>query len=214
MRQRGVKVDFTAEAGDLTKVAQLVGRALPVKGPLKISGFLSDTAPKTFKVSKMNIALGESDIGGSVKLRLGDKRLGLDAALTAKRLARRPSLAGGDGIELPEGEEPKGKKKDKVFSAEALPLGALRQVNGSVEVKVSKLLLPGLVVDDLDLYLNLNKGYLTVKLLKASVGGGGVIGHGQDGAPVPKISGSSLARAVSCQVCGGSPSTPVIQVWV
>ena len=47
-----------------------------------------------------------------------------------------------------------------------------------------------------------------------AVGGGGVIGHGQDGPPVPKISGSSLARAVSCQVCGGSPSTPVIQVWV
>jgi hypothetical protein len=179
VRQRGIKVDFTAEADDFAKIEELAGRALPIKGPLKISGTLFDTAPKTFKVSKMNITLGESDIAGSVKLRLGDKRLGLNAALKANRLDLRPILADGDGGQgdATEAELPEGKKKDKIFSTEPLPLDALRQVNGTVEIKVSKLLLPRLAVDDLNLYLNLNKGYLTVKLLKASIGGGSVKGR-------------------------------------
>ena len=179
VRQRGIRVDFTAEVADFAKVEQLVGGPLPIKGPLKISGLLSDTAPKTFKVSKMNIALGESDISGSVKLRLGSKRPGINATLKSTKLDLRPVLAGGGGEEerAPEGEEPKGKRKDKIFSAEPLPLDALRQVNGSVELKVSKLLLPRLAVDDLNLYLNLNKGYLTLKLLKASIGGGSVKGR-------------------------------------
>ncbi len=176
VRQRGIRVDFTVEAADSSSIAGLTGVVLPIKGPLKISGLLSDTARKTFKISKMNIALGESDIGGSVKLRLGDKRLGLNASLKASRLDLRPILADGDGGQAEESKEGK-KKKDKIFSAAPLPIDALRQVNGTVEVKVSKLLLPKLAVDDLNLYLNLNKGYLTLKLLKASIGGGEVKGR-------------------------------------
>lgn len=173
LKLKGIRVDFRAEAELLDGLERLADAKLPFKGPLSISGSLSDIARKTYKVSKLKVAFGKSDLEGSIQARLAGKTPGFNAALKSRRLDLRPiSKTKADGA----GETRPKKKREKVFSDEPLNLKALKQVNGSVEIKIKKLLLPRLAVDDLDGRLILNKGHLSLKLLGASIGGGDVEG--------------------------------------
>ena len=69
LKQKGINIGFKIKTEDITKVEKLAGMSLPVKGTLKASGVISDSAPKSYKVSDIKVKLGESDIKGSVEIR-------------------------------------------------------------------------------------------------------------------------------------------------
>jgi hypothetical protein len=173
---RGIRVDFRAEAEDLRGLERLADMELPLKGPLRNSGSVTDITPKTYKVSKIKLALGKSDLEGSMQATLAGKRPAFNAVLSSAMLDLRPLQKKKNGGAGKTGPKPGPKKREKVFSGEPLDLGALKQVNGSVEIKIKRLLLPRLAIGDLDARLTLDNGHLELDLLKASIGGGGVQG--------------------------------------
>ncbi len=175
LKQRGIKIGFKVKAKDLSRFEKLAGKPLPLKGPLEISGSVSDPAPMTYKVSDFKIAFGESDIGGSAEVRLAYKKPGFKATLSSPKLDLRPVLVKEEG--KAEKAPTREKKSDRVFSSKPLPLDTLKKVNGSVKIKIKKLLLPQLAINNLKGHPTLNDGHLILKSLKATVGGGAMEGH-------------------------------------
>lgn len=177
LKQKGINIGFKVKIEDLAKMEKLAGISLPVSGMFEASGVISDPAPKTYKVSDIKIKLGESDIKGSVELSLAGKRPMLKAVLSSQKLDLRQIL-------VKEDEEAQKKltkgvkkaKKDKVFSDEPLPLDAFTLADGSIKINITQLLLPQLAINDLNFDMILKNGHLTLKPLKASIGGGSMEG--------------------------------------
>jgi hypothetical protein len=171
--QRGMEISFTARARDLSNLEKLTGRPLPIKGPIEVSGRAVDPVPGTYKVSDLKIALGESDIGGSAEVSLAGKRPRLKAITKSERLDLRQVLAKDTG----RAAEGPPAKRDRVFPDDPLPLDVLNQVDAAVKLRAGQVLLPQMALNDLSVDMALNDGLLTVKPLKAEIGGGTLDGR-------------------------------------
>jgi uncharacterized protein involved in outer membrane biogenesis len=174
LAQRGIELDFTARAEDLSSLEKLAGATVPFKGPLVVSGRAVDPAPRTYKVSDLKVALAESDIGGSVEVSLAGKRPRLKAVLNSKRLDLLPVLTKGGDAGEPAGKEA---KRVRVFPNDPLPLDVLKKADAAVKLRAEKVLLPQLALDDLAFDMVLKEGGLTVKPLRAAIGGGTLDGR-------------------------------------
>jgi uncharacterized protein involved in outer membrane biogenesis len=173
LARRGIEIDFTARAKDLSNLEKLIAKPLPIKGPIEVSGRAVDPAPRTYKVSDLKVALGESDIGGSMEVNLAGKRPRLKAIMKSQKLDLRPFLAKDTAGE--KGGNPA--KRDRVFPDDPLPLDALNQADAAVKLQAGQVLLPQVALNDLSVDITLNDGLLTVKPLKAEIGGGTLDGR-------------------------------------
>lgn len=189
---RGINLAFTATVDDPAGLAP--GRELPLEGPLPplaVSGRLKDTAPESFNVSELKLALGGMSLNGSVDINLAKDPLGLKVALNSQRLDLRPLV--------PEGGEGDGTAKpaarEKVFPADPLPLVALAGADAALKFQAGQVLLPRLALNDLEIDLTVKNGRLTVKPIKATVGGGAM-----DGGLELKPAGKATVVAVEVKV--------------
>jgi uncharacterized protein involved in outer membrane biogenesis len=184
LAQRGIDLRFAIKGNDLATLEKAFGKSLPLKGPFNISGRLSDPAPKTYKVSDLKAALGDSDLAGTAQVQMAGQPPTLTAALTSQKLDIRSMLpeTGGSGTAKSGGKpaSESGKatpKRDKVFPDEPLPLDALKLVNADVKMQAGQVLLPKLALNNLSLSMNLKDGKLEVKPLKAVIAGGTLDGQ-------------------------------------
>jgi uncharacterized protein involved in outer membrane biogenesis len=179
--QRGIDLKFVVKGNDLATIEKALAKSLPLRGPFDISGRLSDPAPKTYRISDLKAALGDSDLAGTVEVQVAGQRPTLTAALTSQKLDVRSMLPepGGSGpaksAEKPASESEKARaKQDKVFPDEPLPLDTLRQVNADVKIQAGQVLLPKIALNNLSVSMNLKDGNLEVKPFKALMAGGTV----------------------------------------
>jgi hypothetical protein len=171
--QRGMDLKLSLKGKDLTDFGKLTGKPLPVKGPFDISGRLTDSAPKAYKISDLKVNLGESDLSGSMDANLAGSRPSISAALSSKKMDLRSLIGEGGEAAKPGKEAPKpGSKRERMFPNDPLPLDGLRQVDAAVKYRAAQLLLPKLAMNDLSVDLTLKDGHLVVRPLKAVVGGG------------------------------------------
>jgi len=171
--QRGMDLKLSLKGKDLTDFGKLTGKPLPVKGPFDISGRLTDSAPKAYKISDLKVNLGESDLSGSMDVNLAGSRPSISAALSSKKMDLRSLMGEGGEAAKPGKEAPKpGSKRERMFPYDPLPLDGLRQVDAAVKYRAAQLLLPKLAMNDLSVDLTLKEGHLVVRPLKAVVGGG------------------------------------------
>jgi hypothetical protein len=70
-----------------------------------------------------------------------------------------------------------GKKKDRVFPDESLPLDFFQLVDADIGLKAKNILLPRLALDDVNVEMTLKDGVLTLNPIKAVVGGGSFDGR-------------------------------------
>ncbi|MBP1716920.1 MAG: AsmA family protein, partial [Deltaproteobacteria bacterium] len=59
---RGFQFNLGLKSKDLTKLSPLVGFPIPIKGPLEISGQMTDPAPRIYKIANLKMALDKSDV--------------------------------------------------------------------------------------------------------------------------------------------------------
>ncbi len=164
---RGIKLAFSARAGDLEKIEKLTGKELPVKGPLEVQGKITDTAPRNFSVSELKLALGEISLDGSLDLDLSGSKPRIKADLSTNTLDLRPLI--------PEAEVKEGKpalRSERVIPKAGLPLGALSKADAELKLRAGQVLLPRLALNDLNIDMTVKNGRLTVKPVKATIGGG------------------------------------------
>jgi uncharacterized protein involved in outer membrane biogenesis len=182
--QRGIELSFAAKGKDLGDLGKLTGKPLPIKGPFDISGRITDPAVKTYKISGLKMALGESDLGGSMEANVAGRRPKLTAALSSQKLDLRSLLPKGEGpdktagkTDKPVGKTEKASKTDRIFPNDPLPLDALRQVDAAVKIQAGKVLLPQLAINNLTVEMILDDGHLAITPLKAVIGGGNLNGR-------------------------------------
>jgi hypothetical protein len=189
LAQSGFKLNFNVKGKDLESVEQLTGKLLPITGPFEVSGSMTDPEPETYKISDFKVMLGENSLSGSVEINLAGDIPKLAAVFSSKKLDLRSFLQ--EGANKAKGKIDKTKpkqgakgeigkttpKRDKVFPDERLETDALKQINADIKIRISKMALPRLALDDLSVEAILNNGLLEVKPLKAVVGGGALDGR-------------------------------------
>ena len=174
MNLKDVNLALHLEGRSIPEVAQLVRMSeVPDVGPFKIGLGLSDVAPETYKISNLEVAFGDSDVGGSAELSLAQKRPMFTATLSSQHLDLRPVLS---QTELSSGpREPVGKSKkkhDKILPADHLPLDVLKYADARLTFNAKAFLLPRLAINDLTFNMVLDEGHLIVERLEATIGGG------------------------------------------
>lgn len=183
---QGVDQVFALKAEDLKGLSEFTGQRLPVAGPVEISGRITDSAPGAYKISDLGLRLGQEKIGGSLEVHLTEGLTRISALIQADKVDLRPLLSVKDRS-VQRTPTDKGGKTGRIFPSEPLPLEALNKVEAAVKVRVGKLLLPRLAVDNLFSEITIRKARLSVRPLAAVIGGGmleGEIDLGADGEAV------------------------------
>jgi len=171
---KGLALTITARVrsvADLAGLADVTG--VPDVGPFKVSAHLADVRAKTYKISNLQITIGDSDIAGSMEIILSGKRPRLAAMLSSRKLDLRPVLSKGKGVGQP---SESAARQGKVFPDAPLPLDALKQADVNLKIRAGQVILPLLAVNDLKVNMVLEDGHLTVKPLKFVIGGGALDG--------------------------------------
>ena len=89
-RQSGINLNFNVKGRQAANLEEFAGRPVPLKGPFRLSGKLTEPAQNKYKISNLNLKLGTNDISGSVDLDLSGKMPGLAARLSAPRFNLQP----------------------------------------------------------------------------------------------------------------------------
>ncbi len=179
LKQRKMEIEFDLSGKDLAKLSEVMGmRQTPLKGPFRISGKASDSGEKVYRIANLKASLSESDLGGTVDLNMTGKRPKVGASLSSHKLDLRPLLP---KDEKGAGGAPKSAKSstkpDKVFSSEPIPSAALDSVDADLQLKVSQILTPKVVLNDLNTNILLDAGSLSLKPLKAHFAEGSLDGR-------------------------------------
>lgn len=174
---QGVDIGFTVDIDKWEKISQIAKQPVPIKEALNLSGRMSDSGPKSYRIKDLKVKMGDMDIIGSMGINLAGKIPAVDVNLASKNLDLRPFIAHEEKKDSPGSKQDKSVKgTDKVFPDDPLPADALKKVDGKFQIRFDKFILPQLAVNKLEMDIAMKGGQLDVKPLKASVGGGNIRG--------------------------------------
>ncbi|MGE5310559.1 MAG: AsmA family protein, partial [Nitrospirota bacterium] len=152
-------------------LVKLAGRPVPIPVPLDLTGKLT-AREKRYRLEGFEITSGQSKASGNLAVHLDTPRPELTAIIDSPII----DLAGLDGTEREGGHEMPVRGR-RLFSDAPVPFGMLRGVDGRLQLRVARLILPGkLQLESVLLHLALRNGRLDVDPLKLAVGGGTVAG--------------------------------------
>lgn len=176
-------LQFRLGGADLEDLYPLVGIALPSTPPYQLDGRLKRDH-QVWRYEKFSGRVGDSDLGGDVKIEVGGQRPRLTAALVSKRLDF-DDLAGFIGAppKTDAGESANAEQKAEAARLAAKPtvlpdtpynLSKLRAMDADVRLKAQRINAPSLPLDDMDAHLKLDDGLLRLDPLNFGVAGGDI----------------------------------------
>ena len=121
---KGLDFNVTASAQSLHELGKLALVELPETGAITFNANLIDT-DDGYYIKSFSGRLGESDIAGELDINLSQQRPSVKATLASEQIDLSPF----------ESEETKEGKKEKVFSADPLPLESLLSANADVKIE-------------------------------------------------------------------------------
>ena len=216
--------DFTVsvEGPDLAAIlGPPTGLAPLPADPFALSAHVRGS-PERFTSDRFNARLGDSDLEGSVSVRLDGKPF-VDADLRSKRLDAvqlrgelgRTPHAEEKGAEPP--QKPRG-ENDRLIPDQPLSLGALRGFDGRLRLAVAEVTVPGVPIRDVEIGGELRDGALTLDHVEGTgVTGGRVTGNLSlapqgDGYRVHAEVGVEDARLVLSKAPGSQAPAPSLDV--
>lgn len=185
---KGIDLAIAAGVDDLAGTLKAAAAALPaLEGVAAMPATSLTLAAKArdnetgYAVEEIDLKLGESDLTGRVALAMADARPKVEAAFSSNLLDLTVLAPAGEGVAddaggtppatLPAAEEDDG----RVFSADPLPLEALRAADADVSLEIARLVLPnGMDMGEVAVKLGLDAGHLDLKTAVADLGGGKV----------------------------------------
>jgi uncharacterized protein involved in outer membrane biogenesis len=177
------KLRFRLSGQDLEELYPLVGISLPSTPPYRLDGQLSRDH-QVWGYEKFSGTVGDSDLGGDVKVEVGGERPRLTANLVSKRLdfddlagfVGAPPKTGGDETANAEqkAEAARLAAKPTVLPDTPYDLGKLRAMDADVRLKAQRINAPSLPLDDMDAHLFLDDGLLRLEPLNFGVAGGDI----------------------------------------
>lgn len=203
------KLQFRLSGQDMEDLYPLLGIALPSTPPYRLDGQLSRDH-QVWQYRKFNGTVGDSDLGGDVKVEVGGERPRLTANLVSKRLDF-DDLAGFVGAPPKTGGEETANAEQKAEAARLaakptiLPdtpynLGKLRSMDADVRLRAQRINAPSLPLDDMDAHLFLDDGLLRLEPLNFGVAGGDIRSTVRMDARRPQIATSLKASVRRVQL--------------
>lgn len=203
------KLQFRLSGQDMEDLYPLLGIALPSTPPYRLDGQLS-RYHQVWQYQKFNGTVGDSDLGGDVKVEVGGERPRLTANLVSKRLDF-DDLAGFVGAPPKTGGEETANAEQKAQAARLaakptiLPdtpynLGKLRSMDADVRLRAQRINAPSLPLDDMDAHLFLDDGLLRLEPLNFGVAGGDIRSTVRMDARRPQIATSLKASVRRVQL--------------
>jgi uncharacterized protein involved in outer membrane biogenesis len=203
------KLQFRLSGQDMEDLYPLLGIALPSTPPYRLDGQLSRDH-QVWQYQKFNGTVGDSDLGGDVKVEVGGERPRLTANLVSKRLDF-DDLAGFVGAPPKTGGEETANAEQKAQAARLaakptiLPdtpynLGKLRSMDADVRLRAQRINAPSLPLDDMDAHLFLDDGLLRLEPLNFGVAGGDIRSTVRMDARRPQIATSLKASVGRVQL--------------
>ncbi|GAB3062633.1 AsmA family protein [Stenotrophomonas tumulicola] len=176
-------LQFRLSGQDLEDLYPLVGIALPSTPPYRLDGRLKRDH-QIWQYDAFKGQVGDSDLGGNVRIDVAGERPRLTAVLVSKRLDF-DDLAGFVGAPPRTGSGESANAAQKAEAARlaakatVLPdtpydLGKLRSMDADVQWKAQRINSPALPLDDMDVHLKLDDGLLQLVPLNFGVAGGDI----------------------------------------
>jgi uncharacterized protein involved in outer membrane biogenesis len=174
---RGFQFNLEVKSKDLTKLSPVAGSPIPVRGPLEISGQITDPAPQVYRLSNLRMVLDKSDVQGGGEINLKGPRPYVSGNISSRLLDLKsliPQEPTGAAKAAKDDKPPK--KAHKVFPNDPLPFGFLKTLDAEVTVAAEKILVPHLILEKAQVEARLKDGTLVLKPLQAVIGGGSLDG--------------------------------------
>jgi len=173
LKAGGIALDFKFTSRDVSKTAAAAGFKVPFKRTARAEGHLSGSLTEAIRFSRLKMRSGKNRLQGFVLARFKGGKPYFNATLTSERLdlrpAKRPGAAASGGKPaLPD---------RKLFSARPFPRDFLSKFDADVGLRAKQCLFPRSALQDLKLNLTLKNSRLTLKPVRASVGGGNLQAH-------------------------------------
>jgi len=171
---RGFQFNLEVKSKDLTKLSPVAGSPIPVRGPLEISGQITDPAPQVYRLSNLRMVLDKSDVQGGAEINLKGPRPYVSGNVSSRLLDLKSLIPKEPAAEAKDDKQPK--KADKVFPNDLLPFDFLKTLDAEVKVAAEKILVPHLILEKMQVEVRLKDGTLLLKPLQAIIGGGSLNG--------------------------------------
>ncbi|MBP1711930.1 MAG: AsmA family protein [Deltaproteobacteria bacterium] len=170
---RGFQLNMEVRSKDLTKLSPLVGSLIPVKGPLEISGKVTDPGPQVYRIADLKMILDKSDVRGGAEIDLKGPRPYVSGNFSSRLLDLKSLIPQKPEAAVKASKDDKlSKKADKVFPNDPLPIDFLKSLDAELEVAAEKILVPHLILEKVQVEARLKDGTLVLKPLQAVIGGG------------------------------------------
>ncbi|MHC1727658.1 MAG: AsmA family protein [Syntrophobacteraceae bacterium] len=174
LARRGMDITFDLQGREADKAGQLAGLSIPAAGVFHVSGRAVDTGEKAYKFHDLKIALGATDLSGTVDLNLSGKTPKVTASLSGQKLDLRPFMPDAAGKASREATARRG----RVFSAAPISIEPPKVLDADCRIQAGEILTPRLVLNDTTLTMALAGGVLDVKSISTKLGGGALDARG------------------------------------
>lgn len=181
LRLQDFKLQFALGGRNLADLYPLLGLALPDTPPYRLDGRLSRDAT-TWRYQDFRGTVGDSDLGGDVRVETGGRRLFLKADLVSRRLdfddlagfVGGAPQAGGKESTNPElaARAAQQRARARVLPDTQYDLRKLRAMDADVRLRAQRINAPKLPLDDMQAHLLLENGLLRLDPLNFGVAGG------------------------------------------
>lgn len=182
MQAKGIDLLTSLDIEELSSLNKLADSKLPEIGPITFAGKLAGTQ-SGYSINSISAQIMEYKIGGDLEVKLNTTRPKLIANFTTDSIDISPFQTGKQAEAIKEEN-----KKEKLFPAEPLPLESLKAADVDFKFKANKLITKDLTINDANLTITLNNGYLNVNHT-AKTSGGSI-------SAIIKLDGSSGKSAV------------------
>ncbi|MDM8515031.1 AsmA family protein [Desulfobacterales bacterium HSG16] len=153
------------------KFVQPLTQPLSFEKEFEVSSSFTSPAANKFSAQETKIVFDKNKINLSATVDISGKKPAAAVKVESEKIDLRPFL--------PEPEKPgkktkrPGKKKSgRVFPRDPLPAEALNLADADITVRIAKILLPKIAMNDLKVDIALHDGQLEVKPVQAVIGGG------------------------------------------
>lgn len=168
-KNKGIKLDISAEGESLATLSALAGSPVPDIGPYKISATVADKGA-AWDVKGLRLQVGESDLSGNLSVNPTVHPISVTAALTST-LLRLSDFQDKNAKPAEDSKKPSAKANDgRVFPNDPLPLDGLKAANAQLSFNGQKIEGPALLLTDVLVNLKLRNGNLVLRPVSASYG--------------------------------------------
>ena len=169
MDAKGLDLAINFNAKSLSQLSKLAQTKLPELGPVDLSAKVTEEN-KVYSLAGMTLALGKTDLAGSLSANLAGEIPDIKAKLTSNLIDIAELTGDGQETEKPK----KTDSKARLFSSDPLPLESLKSVNANVTIDAKKIITSSMTFEKTQLVLDLQDGNLAIKPLDTHVAGGNI----------------------------------------